>query len=130
MGTVQYPVILGAHGERRTVTNQDTPEDVEPVTQADLDSFAGRLDEWGASLPPTEQAILKLLLAKPQGDADTQGYYGALAGGSFSSLATTQFSPLLAQGIGVGGLGAKTGADWMNFGWQKSGFERISGRGL
>ena len=75
-----------------------TPENVEPITQTEIDSFSSKLEEWGGGLPPNERALLQLLLSRAAGteaaDLDVQGY-------TLPSLRTASFnvfSPLLSTG--------------------------------
>lgn len=96
----------------------NTPADVEPVTEADVASFAQKLQTWGESLPLHERAVLNILLSRSGDSGEVQGY--TLSPMLFTTPnITTQLTPIIRSGVGVSGYAGS----WLNLGWQKSGFQ-------
>jgi len=106
------------------VSNRPPDADIDPLTQSDLESFAARLQEWGAALPAKEQAVLALLLAQTGGAADVAGFSAYLSAGSYQHAAISQLSSVFTQGIGVGPLSRfdpEQNGSWVQAAWPKSG---------
>ncbi len=101
------------------MSHQEAPQDVEPVTQADLDSFAQKLEWWGESLPPSERALLRVLLAQTSNTPtdEVQGYFMNSTGLPTAHLIHAHLSPAVSRGIGISA--ADTGS-WLNLGWQQA----------
>jgi hypothetical protein len=111
---------------RRDMTNQETPENVEPVTQSDMEAFARKLEQWGASLSEKEQALLAILLSQAQAvqPEDVQGFTAQLYGGTslrtsavLSPTSTSKvLQPYVARGLGAAKLRSANDA-WANAHW-------------
>lgn len=86
------------------MSDQPPDADSELLTQSDLESFAAKVQEWGVSLPPKEQAILTLLLAQGQDLSDAQGFF---YGGVFQNLAIARFNATLTQGTIAGNFASR-----------------------
>lgn len=94
----------------------------QPITEQDVTGFAQKLEQWGTTLPPGEQALLALIMQRANSTeaADVQGYqsYSALS----STVTRSWLSPwVLNQGLSYRGvLGAAdpfvkdTGPSWVN----------------
>lgn len=64
-----------------------------PVTESHVKNLANKLHSWSKDLPPEEQALLHVMLARAQGVApeDLEKHPGA----SVSSLTSAALQPLL-----------------------------------
>lgn len=93
----------------------NTPADVEPVTEADVASFAQKLQTWGESLPLHERAVLNILLSRTSDSGEVQGYTFNPMMFSAANV-TMQVSPIIRSGVGVSGYAGS----WLNAGWQRS----------
>lgn len=100
------------------MTANNEPQNIEPVNEQDLQSFAQKLQAWGEGLPNHERALLQVLLTNAESGGEIQGYGQNFAFSSPSILA--QMTPLVFRGIGVSADGdaAWTNAHWMNGNFQ------------
>jgi hypothetical protein len=87
----------------------------EPVTEAEVTSFAMKLEEWGNQLPEREQALLLIMLSAAEGTApdDVAGY--TLGGVPIRHAASASLSGIIGAGnIRVTAWGEENGPDWIN----------------
>ncbi|MGH7263942.1 MAG: hypothetical protein ACREMB_03680 [Candidatus Rokuibacteriota bacterium] len=79
----------------------------EDISQADLESFATKLEQWGKGLSPKERAVLAELLRHTRlgetAHAEVSGYVVALP--TFRQNTINLLSPLRRGRLGVGGAG-------------------------
>jgi hypothetical protein len=68
------------------------------ISQGDLDSFTGRLEEWGHGLPENEQTLLRVVLAQAKGGAGLQ-VDGFSVGPEFGLTASAVLGPAIAGGL-------------------------------
>ena len=81
----------------------------EPVTEAEVISFAMKLEEWGNQLPEREQALLRIMLSAAEGTApeDVAGY--TLGGMPIRHAASASLSGIIGAGnIRITAWGKKT----------------------
>jgi len=91
--------------------------ETENVTQAQLDSFADKLTEWGKTLSVSEQALLNVVLARA--GAETAEVEGFQFNVGFGASAQSFLAPLVASNaLSV----APQGDVWLDIGpaWVKS----------
>jgi hypothetical protein len=86
----------------------------ERITEAEVQAFAQKLEEWGSQLPEGEQALLRMLVSAAEGTApeDVAGYMLNLSIGGAASASLTRL-------IGAGDIkttawGEENGPDWIN----------------
>jgi len=90
--------------------------DEEPITEAEVASFASKLEDWGSHLPQGEQALLRVLLAAAQGTSqeDVVGYIlGMSIGDAASGALTTAIGGSNLSVAGRIGWMKETGPSWL-----------------
>lgn len=79
----------------------------EDISQADLESFAAKLEQWGKGLSPKERALLTELLRHTRlgetSKAEVSGYAVTLP--AFRQNTVNLLSPLRRGRLGLGGVG-------------------------
>lgn len=87
-----------------------------PITQAEVDSFAQKLEQWGSGLPPKEQALLQLMLARVNavGSDDLQAHDdGSLPHVPIRTGISGLFSPLLSHSGVLASGWVEAGDPWV-----------------
>jgi hypothetical protein len=89
-------------------------EERTPVSDAEVDSFAKKLEDWGASLPPEERALLHVLVGRAEGtsEGDVQGFALGLPIGL---AATNVISGLRSSGRLTRAAWVEAGEPWVQW---------------